>query len=228
MSNVSSKQVRIDDSWKLHLSDEFESDYFSSLKDFLVEEKKKYRIFPPSSQIFAAFDHCPFDNVKVIILGQDPYHGSRQAHGLCFSVPDGVAMPPSLINIFKEIQNDLDIPFPKTGNLTPWTQQGVLLLNATLTVRADSAGSHQNKGWEKFTDRVIQILSDKKEHLVFFLWGNYAKAKKNLIDTSKHLVLEAVHPSPLSASRGFLGCKHFSSCNNWLIEKNLVPIDWKI
>lgn len=228
MIQINSDHVRIDDSWKKYLSDEFESEYFVSLKRFLIEEKKTHRVYPPSSQIFAAFDHCPFDQVKVIILGQDPYHGPGQAHGLCFSVPDGIAMPPSLVNIFKEIQNDLNIPFPKTGNLTPWTTQGVLLLNATLTVRAESAGSHQNKGWEKFTDKVIQNLSDRKDHVVFFLWGNYARAKKTMIDASKHLVLETVHPSPLSASRGFFGCKHFSSCNNFLLQHNMSPIDWSI
>ncbi len=228
MTVVDASQVQIHESWKPLLMNEFTSDYFAHLKEFIIEEKKKYRIYPPSSLIFAAFDNCPFDKVKVVLLGQDPYHGLGQAHGLCFSVPDGVVFPPSLKNIFLEIQNDLGIPVPQTGNLVSWAKQGVLLLNATLTVRADSAGSHQNKGWETFTDKVIELLSDRKEHLVFFLWGNYAKNKKNLIDTSKHLVLETVHPSPLSASRGFFGCGHFSTCNSWLAEKGISPVNWKL
>jgi uracil-DNA glycosylase len=227
MTTINTTQVRIHESWKPLLISEFQSDYFVRLKEFLLEEKKKYTIFPPSSAIFSAFDNCPFDKVKVVILGQDPYHGPGQAHGLCFSVPDGIAFPPSLRNIFLEIQNDLDIPVSDSGNLTRWAEQGVLLLNATLTVRADSAGSHQKKGWETFTDRVIQILSEKKDHLVFFLWGNYAREKKGLIDLNKHIVLETVHPSPLSAARGFFGCRHFSACNTWLKGKGLPPIDWK-
>lgn len=228
MRAVDVDNVKIHESWKSLLLNEFQSEYFARLKEFIVDEKKKFKVYPPSQMIFTAFDNCPFDQVKVILLGQDPYHGHGQAHGLCFSVPEGVDFPPSLRNIFLEIENDLGLPFPKTGNLIPWAKQGALLLNATLTVRADSAGSHQNKGWEKFTDAVIKLLSDKKEHLVFFLWGNYARNKKSLIDTSKHLVLETVHPSPLSASRGFFGCRHFSSCNSWLTEKGITPVNWRL
>ena len=183
-------------------------------------------MYPPASLIFSAFDLCPFSHVKVVVLGQDPYHGHGQAHGLCFSVPDGVAFPPSLRNIFKELLSDVGLEFPKSGNLERWAKQGVLLMNATLTVRAEQAGSHQNKGWEKFTDKVIEVVSREKEHVVFLLWGNYARAKKNIINTGKHLVLEAAHPSPLSASRGFLGCKHFSQCNNWLQKRNIQAIEW--
>jgi len=226
MERLKAADVRIEESWKTRLANEFESDYFASLKSFLLEERKKHIIYPPASQMFSAFDLCDFSKVKVVILGQDPYHGVGQAHGLCFSVPDGIAFPPSLRNIFKEIQTDLGIAFPKSGNLERWAKQGVLLLNATLTVRAEQAGSHQNKGWEQFTDKVINILSNEKDNIVFFLWGNYARAKRSLIDQNKHLVLEAAHPSPLSASRGFMGCKHFSLCNNWLLKKNIQAIEW--
>ncbi len=228
MQSVNISDVIIHESWKTRLKAEFESNYFAGLKKFLLEEKQKFSVFPPSKFIFSAFDHCPFDHVKVVILGQDPYHGPGQAHGLCFSVPDEIDFPPSLKNIFKELQSDLDFKIPQSGNLTKWAQQGVLLLNATLTVRADSAGSHQKKGWEIFTDNVIKILSADKSNLVFLLWGNYARAKKELIQTEKHLVLEAAHPSPLSASRGFFGCRHFSKCNLWLMKKGLSPIDWQI
>lgn len=228
MNTIKVSDVKIHESWKNLLAAEFESEYFFRLKQFLVEEKSKYVVYPPSSEIFAAFNKCPFDCVKVVLLGQDPYHGPGQAHGLCFSVPDGIPFPPSLKNIFKELNDDLKIPIPSTGNLSPWAEQGVLLMNATLTVRAHSAGSHQNKGWEIFTDRVIQILSEKKSHVVFLLWGNYARAKKVLIDQSKHLVLESAHPSPLSASNGFFGNRHFSKCNEWLMQHSLAPIDWKL
>jgi uracil-DNA glycosylase len=228
MPEIKISDVKIHDSWKSVLKQEFESQYFTDLKTFIVGEKKKYRIYPPSAQIFSAFDLCPFEDVKVVILGQDPYHGYGQAHGLCFSVLAGVDFPPSLKNIFKELHNDIGILPPLTGDLTPWAKQGVLLLNATLTVRAETAGSHQNKGWETFTDKVIEILSVKKQHLVFILWGNYARAKKALIDTSKHYVLEAAHPSPLSASRGFFGCRHFSACNEWLKKNKLTPVHWNL
>jgi uracil-DNA glycosylase len=226
MERLKIADVRIEKSWKDKLVKEFESDYFATLKTFLIEERNKYIIYPPASQMFSAFDLCPFTTVKVVILGQDPYHGAGQAHGLCFSVPDGIAFPPSLRNIFKELQSDLNTPAPLWGNLERWAKQGVLLLNATLTVRAEQAGSHQNKGWEQFTDKVIEVISKEKENIVFLLWGNYARAKKSIIDHNKHLVLEAAHPSPLSASRGFLGCRHFSSCNNWLSQKNIQAIEW--
>jgi len=225
MNNVNPK---IEDSWKQVLSDQFEASYFTQLKAFLLAEKSNYVVYPPGPQIFAAFDLTPFEKVKVVILGQDPYHGPRQAHGLCFSVPEGVDQPPSLQNIFKELHNDLGIPVSKKGNLSRWAQQGVLLLNATLTVRAHLAGSHQNKGWEQFTDAAISRLSKKREHLVFLLWGNYAIAKESLIDTGKHLTLKSPHPSPLSASRGFFGNKHFSKANDYLVQNGISPVDWRI
>jgi uracil-DNA glycosylase len=218
----------IEESWKTVLKDEFESQYFQDLTDFLREEKKKYTIYPPGQQIFSAFNHTPFNRVKVVILGQDPYHGPGQAHGLCFSVPDGIPPPPSLINIFKEIRSDLGIPVPTSGNLTKWASQGVLLVNAILTVRADTPASHQNKGWEKFTDAVIRTLSEKRKNLVFLLWGNYAQAKESIIDSERHFILKSVHPSPLSANRGFFGCKHFSKTNQILEELGLNPIDWSL
>ena len=218
----------IEDSWKQVLSDEFAAQYFKDLTDFLREEKKNHVVYPPGPQIFSAFNHTPFNKVKVVILGQDPYHGPGQAHGLCFSVPLGIDRPPSLVNIFKEIQSDLGIPVPSNGNLTNWTRQGVLLVNAILTVRANTPTSHQNKGWEKFTDAVIRNLSDKRKNLVFLLWGNYAQAKESLIDGSRHFILKAAHPSPLSASRGFFGCRHFSRTNFILQELGLNPIDWSI
>jgi uracil-DNA glycosylase len=193
-----------------------------------VEEKKKFRIFPPGSLIFNAFNHTPFDRVRVVFIGQDPYHGLGQAHGLCFSVPDGVAKPPSLENIFKELQNDLGIPVPKDGNLVKWAEQGVLLLNATLTVRENQAGSHQNKGWEIFTDAVIKKLSELKDNLVFVLWGNYAIAKRMLIDETRHYILTAAHPSPLSAYKGFFGCRHFSKINEILLSSGSEPVEWGI
>jgi len=218
----------LEESWKLILGKEFDKPYFTDLKQFLVEEKKKFRVFPPGSQIFHAFNRTPFEKVRVVILGQDPYHGVGQAHGLCFSVPDGTPKPPSLINIFKEIENDLGIPSPLTGNLSKWADQGVLLLNATLTVRENLAGSHQNKGWETFTDAAIIQLSERRNGLIFVLWGNYAGAKKILIDTSRHFILAAAHPSPLSASRGFFGCKHFSQINNLLKQMSVPEIDWRL
>ena len=219
---------QIEESWLKVLHEEFEQPYFLNLKSFLVEEKRQYTVYPPGSHIFNAFAHTPFDKVKVVILGQDPYHGKGQAHGLCFSVPDGVQPPPSLVNIFKEIHADLGIMPPPSGNLECWADQGVFLLNATLTVRASSPASHQNKGWEKFTDKVIQILSAERERLVFLLWGNYARAKKALIDTEKHLVLEAPHPSPFSVHSGFFGCRHFSKTNEYLQQHGIKPINWKL
>jgi len=217
---------QINDEWKKELSDEFQKPYFEALRIFLVDEKKQYQVYPPGPVIFEAFNSTPFSRVKVIILGQDPYHGPGQAHGLCFSVPDGVLFPPSLQNILKELETDLGIPYPRSGNLTHWADQGVLLLNATLTVRANQAGSHQGKGWEQFTDAVITKLSEKCSGLVFMLWGNYARNKKAIIDTTKHCILEAPHPSPLSVYRGFFGCRHFSSANEWLVSKGLTPVDW--
>ncbi len=219
-------EPRIEAGWLEVLREEFEKPYFEKLKGFLLEEKKQYQVFPPGKRIFAAFDHTPFNKVKVVILGQDPYHGNGQAHGLCFSVPDGVAIPPSLVNIYKELNSDLGIPIPKSGNLEKWAEQGVLLLNATLTVRANQAGSHQNQGWENFTDEVIRQLSARHTGLVFLLWGSYAQAKTALIDTSKHHVLKSVHPSPLSAYRGFFGCRHFSKTNALLLSTGKEPIDW--
>ncbi|MGD2035305.1 MAG: uracil-DNA glycosylase [Bacteroidales bacterium] len=219
---------QIEPGWKEILMSEFNASYFADLKKFLVKEKRSFNIYPPGKQIFSAFDHTPFDKVKVVILGQDPYHGKGQAHGLCFSVPEGVNPPPSLVNIFQELHADLNIPVPETGNLTKWSRQGVLLLNATLTVRANQAGSHQGKGWEKFTDTVIKKISDNKTGVVFLLWGRYAQAKETLIDTHKHHILKAAHPSPFSASNGFFGCRHFSKTNDILIRQNLSPIDWSI
>jgi len=219
---------QIEESWLKVLYSEFEQPYFADLKAFLVEEKRQYTVYPPGSLIFNAFAHTPFDRVKVVILGQDPYHGPGQAHGLCFSVPDRVPPPPSLVNMFKEIHSDLGITPSASGNLECWADQGVFLLNATLTVRASSAASHQNKGWEQFTDKVIQSLSAGREHLVFMLWGNYARAKKALIDTHKHLVLEAPHPSPFSANSGFFGCRHFSKANEYLRSHGMEAIDWKV
>jgi len=223
-------QVRpiIDNSWLERLSEEFQLTYFSELKNFLLEEKKKYRIYPPGSEIFAAFNYTPIDKVKVVILGQDPYHGHGQANGLCFSVKEGITKPPSLRNIFKELKNDLAFEIPQSGNLEKWARQGVLLLNATLTVRANQAGSHQNKGWEQFTNKVIFSLSEIKEHLVFILWGKYAQNKELLIDTSKHRIIKSAHPSPFSADRGFFGSNPFSKTNDYLRQNQLEPIDWNL
>ena len=223
-------QVRpsIENSWLERLSEEFQSSYFLELKNFLVEEKKKYKIYPPGSEIFSAFNYTPFDSVKVVILGQDPYHGPGQANGLCFSVKQGITQPPSLRNIFKEMNNDLGLPRPESGNLEKWARQGVLLLNATLTVRANQAGSHQNKGWERFTDKAIFTLSESKEHLVFILWGKYAQNKELLIDASKHHLIKSAHPSPFSADRGFFGSKPFSRTNAYLSGHGIDPIDWDL
>lgn len=218
--------VKIDASWKRVLQDEFEKPYFAQLTSFVRDEYKTKKIFPPGNMIFSAFDHCPFDKVKVVIIGQDPYHNDGQAHGLCFSVNTGVDFPPSLINIFKEIERDLGKPMPTSGNLERWADQGVLLLNATLTVQAHSAGSHQGRGWETFTDAVIRKVAQEKEHVVFMLWGNYAQQKGAVVDGQKHLVLKSVHPLPLSAYRGFIGCGHFSTANNYLISNGLNPINW--
>lgn len=216
---------KIEEGWLNVLKPEFEKPYFSDLKSFLVKEREEFTVYPPGNRIFAAFDYTPFEEVEVVILGQDPYHGPGQANGLCFSVSDGVRQPPSLVNIFKELKTDVGCDIPLSGNLEKWAKQGVFLLNATLTVRANTAGSHQNKGWEQFTDSVIKTLSDKKENLVFLLWGNYAKAKAELIDANKHLVLMAAHPSPL-ARGAFFGCKHFSKTNEYLGAKGKKPINW--
>lgn len=218
--------VRIETSWKERLQTEFDKPYFKQLTDFVRNEYSMFTVYPPGNQMFRAFDICPFDKVKVVILGQDPYHEPHQAQGLCFSVNEGIPFPPSLVNIFKEIEADLGIPMPKSGDLTRWAEQGVLLLNATLTVRAHQAGSHQNKGWEQFTDAVIHRLAEEREHLVFILWGSYAQRKGDFIDQSKHLVLKSPHPSPLSAHRGFFGNKHFSKTNAYLKEHGIEPIKW--
>lgn len=218
--------VKIEESWKNQLKHEFEKEYFINLTNFIRNEYQTKKIFPPAKLIFNAFEHTPFNHVKVVILGQDPYHNDGQAHGLSFSVNDGIQFPPSLINIFKEINNDLGVPIPKSGNLTRWADQGVLLLNATLTVQAHQAGSHQNKGWECFTDAAIKKLADERENIVFLLWGSYAQKKATFIDSTKHLILKSVHPSPLSAHRGFFGNKHFSQINEYLISKGLTPIQW--
>ncbi len=217
---------QIEESWKQVLLPEFNKPYFVNLKNFLVEEKKKYVVYPAGPNIFNAFAYTPFDKVKVVIIGQDPYHGPGQAHGLSFSVPEGVQKPPSLVNIFKEIHSDLGKEIPESGNLERWARQGVMLLNATLTVRANQAGSHQKKGWEQFTDSVIKTISDKKTGVVFLLWGRFAQDKASLIDASKHFVLKAAHPSPLSAYNGFFGCKHFSLTNEILQAQGEIPIDW--
>ena len=218
--------VKIEQSWKNCLEEEFEKPYFEQLTGFVRDEYRSSTVYPPGSLIFNAFEHCPFDKVKVVLLGQDPYHEPGQAHGLCFSVQDGTRFPPSLINIFKEIHSDLEKPIPQSGDLTRWADQGVLLLNATLTVRAHTAGSHQNKGWEAFTDAVIQRLATQREHIVYILWGSYAQRKGAIIDAARNLVLKSPHPSPLSASRGFFGNKHFSRANEYLKETGQEPIDW--
>jgi len=218
--------VLIAESWKRQMNDEFEKDYFSNLTKFIKEEYEHFTVYPPGKEIFRAFDKCEWENAKVIIIGQDPYHGPNQANGLCFSVRQGVSFPPSLVNIFKEIKDDTGKPVPQYGDLERWAEQGVLLLNATLTVRANSPGSHQNKGWELFTDAVIRKLSEEKSGLVFLLWGSFAQKKKELIDVDKHFILESPHPSPLSASRGFFGNRHFSKTNAYLRHKGKEEIDW--
>lgn len=223
----SNMDVKIENSWKSVLRDEFDKDYFVRLTEFVREEYRTAEaVFPPGNKIFAAFDATPFDDVKVVILGQDPYHNYGQANGLCFSVGDSVQMPPSLVNIFKEVNSDTGAPIPTSGDLTRWARQGVLLLNATLTVRAHQAASHQGRGWEQFTDAAVAALSARRENLVFLLWGNYAKRKGAVIDRSKHLVLESAHPSPLSAYHGFFGNHHFSRANAYLVEHGKVPVVW--
>ncbi|MFA6252467.1 MAG: uracil-DNA glycosylase [Candidatus Paceibacterota bacterium] len=218
--------VRIEPSWKAALQEEFEKEYFRDLTEFVKSEYKIATVYPPPKFIFNAFELCPFDKVSVVVLGQDPYHGTGQAHGLCFSVPENIAVPPSLRNIYQEIASDVGGKIPNHGNLEHWAKYGVLLLNATLTVRKGEAGSHQHKGWEEFTNAVIRTISEKKENVVFILWGRYAKEKKVLIDGTKHLILEAVHPSPFSAYDGFFGCKHFSKTNEYLKAHNKEPIVW--
>lgn len=218
--------VKISPSWKAKLNDEFSKEYFVNLAEFVKQEYRKTRVYPPGSQIFKAFDECDFDNLRVVILGQDPYHGPGQANGLAFSVNPGIEMPPSLVNIFKEVKQETGKPMPPNGDLTRWAQQGVLLLNATLTVRAHKAGSHQKKGWEQFTDAVIQRVSEEKEDVVFLLWGSFAKKKRELINESKNLVLTSPHPSPLSANRGFFGNNHFIKTNEYLQGKGKDPVDW--
>lgn len=218
--------VKIEQSWKEQLALEFDKEYFKSLTDFVRQEYQSTTVYPPGSYIFNAFEHCPFDKVKVVILGQDPYHEPGQAHGLSFSVQDGIPYPPSLVNIFKELESDLGKPMPSSGNLLRWADQGVLLLNATLTVRAHLAGSHQNRGWETFTDAVIHKLADNRSHLVYILWGSYAQKKGAFIDASHNLVIKSAHPSPLAAYRGFFGSKQFSKANDYLIATGQEPIDW--
>ncbi len=225
MQNV---QPDLEESWKNALMAEFSSTYMSELKAFLLHERSHYKIYPTGPKIFNAFNLTPLPQVKVVILGQDPYHGPGQAHGLCFSVPEAIPFPPSLLNIFKELRSDLGFEPPQSGNLEKWARQGVLLLNATLTVRDGQAGSHQGKGWERFTDAAIRLVSNSQEKVVFILWGNYAQAKAPLIDSTRHLILKGVHPSPLSASRGFFGCKHFSQSNRYLMDNGKEPVDWSL
>lgn len=229
MTDVSEKiNPDIHDSWKKILKEEFNTPSFLSLRKFLQKEKAGYEIYPPGNKIFEAFNRTPFDKVKCVIIGQDPYHGPGQAHGLCFSVSKGIKIPPSLQNIYKELKQDLNIDPPKNGDLSKWADQGVLLLNATLTVRARTPGSHQNKGWEHFTDQVILKLSEERQHLVFLLWGRYAQAKSGLIDPTSHLILKAAHPSPFSAHNGFFGCRHFSKTNAYLKKHGIEPINWDL
>ena len=224
-----SNNINIDPSWKEALAQEFEQPYFAAIKQFILAEKQKGKhIYPPGSQIFNAFNLTPFDQVKVVILGQDPYHGAGQAHGLSFSVPPGIKAPPSLVNIFKEIKSDLSINPPNHGNLEAWAKQGVLLLNAVLTVNESEAASHKNAGWEKFTDAVIKTISDHKQHIVFILWGKFAQQKEALIDTSKHFVIKSAHPSPFSADSGFFGSRPFSKTNAYLSEHSIKEIDWRL
>lgn len=218
--------VRVEEGWRTALADQWEAPYFGELAQFVHDEYRRGTVYPPASQVFAAFDACPFDSVRVVILGQDPYHGPGQANGLCFSVNPGVRMPPSLVNIFREVSDDTGAPFPADGNLDRWARQGVLLLNATLTVREHNAGSHQRHGWETFTDAAIKALSDQRSHIVFLLWGSYAISKRVLIDETKHMVLTSPHPSPLSAYRGFFGNRHFSRANQYLTLNGLPPIKW--
>ena len=224
---MESSQIKIEESWKTMLQEQFNMPYFEELKKFIRQEATIHKVFPPGPQIFSAFDYTPFEQVRVVIIGQDPYHGAGQANGLCFSVSSGIKPPPSLVNIFKELKSDLNIPIPPHGNLEKWARQGVFLFNATLTVRQSIAGSHQDKGWELFTDAVIKTLSEHKSGLVFLLWGRFAQAKEILIDRSKHHILKAAHPSPFSATK-FFGCKHFSETNSILTSEGFKPIDWNI
>ena len=231
MKTTNNVQVnpQLDESWKLRLAKEFEASYFKELKQFLLAEKdSKYVVYPPGSMIFNAFNRTPFENIKVVIIGQDPYHGAGQANGLCFSVSDGIPPPPSLKNIFKELHADLGFEIPVSGNLEKWADQGVLLLNACLTVRAGQPASHQNIGWEQFTNAVIRLISEEKEGIIFLLWGKFAQQKEVIIDTGKHFLLKAAHPSPFSAYNGFLGCKHFSKVNEILLQTKRTPIDWRL
>lgn len=226
--NLEVKTPKIAQSWLTELKTEFESDYFKSLKLFLLEEKKKHTIFPKWEDIFNAYNLTPFNEIKVVIIGQDPYHGENQAHGLCFSVQKGIKPPPSLKNIYKELKSDVEFTEPNHGELTSWAKQGVFLLNATLTVRKSQPGSHQKKGWETFTNETIKAISNKKEGIVFLLWGRFAQEKEKLIDAEKHHILKAAHPSPFSAYNGFFGCKHFSKTNSLLQSQNLTPINWNL
>jgi len=219
---------KIEQSWKKILLNEFEKEYFSNLKSFLLEEKSKYKVFPPGSEIFSAFNYTPYDDTKVVIIGQDPYHGYGQANGLCFSVRDGIRKPPSLQNIFKELNSDLGYEIPESGNLEQWAKQGVLLINAILTVRANNAGSHRKKGWEEFTNAVIKTLSETKENLVFILWGNFAQEKISIIDSTRHHIIKSPHPSPFSAYGGFFGSKPFSKTNEYLRSVGLEEVDWRL
>ena len=223
---MNSKPIQIESSWKEKLNTSFQSESFIRLKKFLKSEKEMQIIYPAGNKIFSAFNLCPFNSVKIVIIGQDPYHGPKQANGLCFSVSDGIKLPPSLQNIFKELKDDLDLEIPTSGNLEHWAEQGILMLNATLTVRARKAGSHQKKGWEEFTDNVIRTLSNEKENLIFLLWGRFAQNKAEIIDNEKHYILTAAHPSPFSAYSGFFGCKHFSKTNEILKKLNQKPIKW--
>jgi uracil-DNA glycosylase len=228
MSQTALSQIKIEQSWLNRLNIEFEKPYFIKLKQFLIEERKAFNIFPKGAHIFEAFNRTPFDNVKVVLLGQDPYHGLGQAHGLCFSVTKGTKLPPSLKNIYKEMEADMGISPALHGDLSSWADDGVFLLNSTLTVRENNAGSHQGQGWEIFTDEVIRIISQERKNVVFILWGKFAQSKSVLIDSSKHLVLQAAHPSPFSAYNGFFGCKHFSKTNEYLTEKGIKPVNWVI
>ncbi|HAW51393.1 MAG TPA: uracil-DNA glycosylase [Flavobacteriales bacterium] len=226
--NTTKIDVKIEQSWKDLLQADFETKNFRNLVSFLKDERIVHKIYPPGGQIFSAFELTPVPEVKVVILGQDPYHGHGQANGLCFSVSDGIKSPPSLVNIFKELNSDMNISVSPTGNLEKWARQGVLLLNSILTVRANNAGSHQKKGWEEFTDEVLRKISITNDHLVFMLWGKYAQAKADLIDPGKHLILQAAHPSPFSAHNGFFGCRHFSKTNKYLESHGIEPIDWDL
>lgn len=225
---MESSTPQLESSWLKALRSEFEQDYMTQLKKALLAEKKQYQVYPPSGEIFAAFNHTPFEQTKVVIIGQDPYHGPGQANGLSFSVRRDVKPPPSLVNIFKELQSDLAVPISNHGDLTSWADQGVLMLNAVLTVRHKTPGSHKNWGWQRFTNQAIQTLSENRENLVFLLWGSFARGKRSLVNSSKHLVLEAPHPSPFSAHNGFFGCRHFSKTNQYLQEHGLSPIKWEL